>query len=47
MRIAERGIATYEEMRRYWSLDEILDELEVLDMQDDADWMAIKAKKGK
>jgi len=39
-----RQIATWEELRRFWDLGEVLDANEVLDIQDDADWLATKPR---
>ena len=39
-----RQIASWEELRRTWDLEEVFDANEVLDIQDDADWLASKPK---
>lgn len=39
-----RGVTTWQELRTYWSLDEVLDALEALEIQDEADWLASQAK---
>lgn len=46
-----RQVASYEEIRRYWDLHEVLRANELLDVQDDAEWLAheearLKAKRG-
>jgi hypothetical protein len=51
-RLVTRHIATYEEIRRYWDLNEVMRANELLDVQDDAEWMAhedarAKSKRGR
>lgn len=43
-RLVLRRVASFEEIQRYWSLGELLDANEALDVQDDADWLASKPK---
>ena len=40
MRLAMRGVAEYDRIRRFWDIDEVLEANERLDMQDDVDWWA-------
>lgn len=46
-RLVMRQIATYEEIRRYWSIDDVLTANEHLDLQEDAEWLSHEASKSK
>jgi len=35
-----RRVATYEEIRRYWDLNEVVRANEMLDVQDDGEWFS-------
>jgi len=40
MRLATKGVARYDELRRFWDINEVVRANEHLDMQDDAEWLA-------
>lgn len=40
MRLVIRKIARYEEIMTFWDLNEVIEANELLDMQDDAEWLA-------
>lgn len=42
-----RGVAKYAEIRQYWDLEEVIHANELLDMQDDAEWLAHQGAKSK
>ena len=44
-RIVMARRATYEEIRRFWDLNEVMHANELLDIQDDAEWLASRPKK--
>ena len=39
MRVADSGIASYQEVCTFWDLDEVLEWHEILDMRADQEWM--------
>lgn len=40
-------VATYEEIRRYWDLHEVLEANEWLDVKEDAEWRAMEEARPK
>jgi hypothetical protein len=38
MRLVTRGVAQYDEIRRFWDINEVWEANELLDIQDDVDW---------
>lgn len=47
MRLVIRKIASYEEIRRFWDICDVLRANEWLDIMDDAEWLAAKAAEQK
>lgn len=40
MRLVTRKVARYEEIMRFWDINEVIEANEWLDIQDDAEWLA-------
>jgi hypothetical protein len=40
MRLVQRGMAPYQEVRTFWDINEVMRANELLDIQDDAEWLA-------
>lgn len=40
LRLVTRGVARYDELRRFWDLPEVMRANELLDIQDDVEWLA-------
>lgn len=40
MRLVTRGVARYDEIRRFWDINDVMRANEHLDIQDDAEWLA-------
>jgi hypothetical protein len=38
MRLVARGVGQYEEIRKFWDINEVMEANELLDIQDDVDW---------
>jgi len=47
MRLVQRGFATYKEIRTYWDLNEVMRANELLDIHDDAEWLAAEEARRK
>ena len=47
MRLVQRGLASYEEIRTFWDINEVMRANELLDIHDDAEWMAAEEAKRK
>ena len=41
------GVARYEEIRRFWDINDVMKANELLDIKDDAEWLAAKNPKAK
>lgn len=40
MRLVTRKIARYDELMSFWDINEVMEANELLDIQDDAEWLA-------
>jgi hypothetical protein len=47
MRLVVRKVASYEEIRRFWDICDVLRANEWLDIMDDSEWLAMKAAEQK
>lgn len=47
MRLVQRNIASYQEVRSFWDLNEVMRANEHLDISDDAEWLAAEEMRSK
>ena len=47
MRIVRRGVASYQEVRTFWDINEVIRANELLDIHDDAEWLAAEEMRQK
>jgi len=47
MRLVTRRVARYDEIMRYWDLDEVMEANEMLDIEDDAEWLSAEEARAK
>lgn len=47
MRLVQRGVASYQELRTFWDINEVMRANELLDIQDDAEWLAAEEMRQK
>lgn len=47
MRLVQRGFATYKEVRTFWDINEVTRANELIDVTDDAEWLAAEEAKQK
>lgn len=47
MRLVQRKIASYQEVRTFWDINDVMRANEHLDIQDDAEWLASEEARAK